>query len=454
MATSDIFNLTDTWNAGATTFTAIKMNVTDTASASGSLLLDLQVGGASQFSVTKAGRVNIGAGTVGSPSLTFGGDATSGFWRSAANKIAASISGAKSFLLDANTTSMGYGSLASLGAGSGNTALGAYSMGFGAVSGSYNIAVGYQSLVAGSSTNYQVAIGGFTLAALTTSAYQHVAIGWQAGTALNNTAVNNVLIGHAAGKALTTGSNNVLIGSTTLPLSTKTSLSVCIGNSIFTDYADGDTVYNLNSIAIGYGIGTANLTGYENVYIGTSIATASTTTYWNVAVGIQALQSVTGGSQCTALGLSSLSLLTSGAGVTGVGMNAGIGGGNATQKVTTASYGTYLGYQAGPSTGTQRDYQTVIGANALGVDKANTVTLGRLGTSTYDTVFTGPAVLGAKDIDGIGFTVATLPAASAALKGARAFVTDATAPTYLGALTGGGAVCCPVFCNGSAWVSG
>jgi len=52
---SDIFNMADTWNAGGTTFTAIKMNVTDTASASASLLLDLQVGGSSQVSVRKDG---------------------------------------------------------------------------------------------------------------------------------------------------------------------------------------------------------------------------------------------------------------------------------------------------------------------------------------------------------------------------------------------------------------
>ena len=37
--------------------------------------------------------------------------------------------------------------------------------------------------------------------------------------------------------------------------------------------------------------------------------------------------------------------------------------------------------------------------------------------------------------------------------GATAYVTDATAPTYLGTLTGGGAVVCPVFYNGTAWVS-
>jgi hypothetical protein len=49
------------------------------------------------------------------------------------------------------------------------------------------------------------------------------------------------------------------------------------------------------------------------------------------------------------------------------------------------------------------------------------------------------------------YTVATLPAASAAYEGAMAYVTDATAPTYNGALTGGGAVKVPVFCDGTAW---
>lgn len=50
------------------------------------------------------------------------------------------------------------------------------------------------------------------------------------------------------------------------------------------------------------------------------------------------------------------------------------------------------------------------------------------------------------------YTVATLPAAGTA--GRRAAVSDATAPTYLGALVGGGAVSCSVHDNGAAWVSG
>ena len=55
--TVPLSSLTDTWNAGGTTFTAIQMNVTDTASASGSLLMDLQLGAASKWKVDKAGNV-------------------------------------------------------------------------------------------------------------------------------------------------------------------------------------------------------------------------------------------------------------------------------------------------------------------------------------------------------------------------------------------------------------
>lgn len=48
------------------------------------------------------------------------------------------------------------------------------------------------------------------------------------------------------------------------------------------------------------------------------------------------------------------------------------------------------------------------------------------------------------------FTVATLPAGTV---GDRAYVTDATTPTYNGALVGGGTVHVPVFRNATGWVS-
>lgn len=57
-----VLNLSQTWNAGAVTFTGLRFNATDTASAAASLLLDIGTGGGSyvsRFSVSKAGFVNI-----------------------------------------------------------------------------------------------------------------------------------------------------------------------------------------------------------------------------------------------------------------------------------------------------------------------------------------------------------------------------------------------------------
>ena len=58
-------NITSTWNDAADTFTLIKADVTDTASAAGSNLLDLQVGGTSKFNVASSGATTIsGSGLV------------------------------------------------------------------------------------------------------------------------------------------------------------------------------------------------------------------------------------------------------------------------------------------------------------------------------------------------------------------------------------------------------
>ena len=67
--------ITDEWAASGTEFDAIKMNVTNTASAAGSDLLDLQIGGTTYFGVKKTGEIRTPLDSVG---LLFGagGDAT------------------------------------------------------------------------------------------------------------------------------------------------------------------------------------------------------------------------------------------------------------------------------------------------------------------------------------------------------------------------------------------
>lgn len=78
-------------------------------------------------------------------------------------------------------------------------------------------------------------------------------------------------------------------------------------------------------------------------------------------------------------------------------------------------------------------------AGATGADGA-TGSTGANG-ATGPTGLTGPPITNSND------------ACTAGTAGRVAYVTDATAPTYLGALVGGGAVVAPVFYNGAAWVS-
>lgn len=58
-------DLEQTWNAGATVFTAHKINVTDTASDATSKLQDLQVGGVSKWGVKKDGTLTAGIVPLG-----------------------------------------------------------------------------------------------------------------------------------------------------------------------------------------------------------------------------------------------------------------------------------------------------------------------------------------------------------------------------------------------------
>ena len=92
MAKAYLYDLTDTWNAGATTFTALKMNVTDTASSASSLLMNLQVGGNSKFTVSKEGATKVtpvavaslpAAATVGAGARAFVNDASAPVFGSA-----------------------------------------------------------------------------------------------------------------------------------------------------------------------------------------------------------------------------------------------------------------------------------------------------------------------------------------------------------------------------------
>jgi hypothetical protein len=62
VADTPLLNVAQTWNNAAVAFTSLKLNITDTASAAASLLMDLQVGGATKFKIDKSGGLFMPAG--------------------------------------------------------------------------------------------------------------------------------------------------------------------------------------------------------------------------------------------------------------------------------------------------------------------------------------------------------------------------------------------------------
>ena len=72
-ASAPVLDLSQSWNNNLVTFTGIKFNVASDVSATGSLLMDLQVGGVSKFKVDKAGAATalggINVGGQGNSSL-------------------------------------------------------------------------------------------------------------------------------------------------------------------------------------------------------------------------------------------------------------------------------------------------------------------------------------------------------------------------------------------------
>lgn len=84
----------------------------------------------------------------------------------------------------------------------------------------------------------------------------------------------------------------------------------------------------------------------------------------------------------------------------------------------------------------------------------NTLDIGASGASRPRNIFAGSAVQAGTYLQSGSTTVAGLPAAAAANIGARHFVTDATATTFLSTVAGGGTNKVPVVSNGSSWLIG
>lgn len=79
------FSLSQTWNNAGVTFTGLKLDITSTASAAASMLLDLQVGGSSALKVLRSGTVIAGDGSVSAPSYALASGTNTGIYYNGGN---------------------------------------------------------------------------------------------------------------------------------------------------------------------------------------------------------------------------------------------------------------------------------------------------------------------------------------------------------------------------------
>lgn len=96
-ASAPVLDLSQSWNAGAVTFTGIKFNVASDVSAAGSLLMDLQVGGVSKFKVGKDGYVYTAGVTISTLQLVYDGVSSGNIWAKKGFHIGGVGGGALSF---------------------------------------------------------------------------------------------------------------------------------------------------------------------------------------------------------------------------------------------------------------------------------------------------------------------------------------------------------------------
>jgi len=344
MATQNIFDLTDTWNAGATTFTAVKMNVTDTASAAGSMLIDLQHNSTSLFHILKNGAVhskrsnynitnaNSAVILVSNYSLT-GSNADSmfdlaGTWNTSGTPTALKLnvtdtaSAAGSMLIDLQIGGVSQFSVTKAGrvTALGRATIDTMTVGRGgqtAVAG--NVAVGASALNSASMTGADNTAVGTTALRDNTTGAVNTAVG-NSALIQSMTANNNTAVGGYAMFACTSGGGNTALGSDTLTNCSTAFSNTAIGRTALRYFnTSSNTAVGLDAARGSTTVG--NNTGFYLTAVGHSALLANTSAIGNTAVGYTALTAATTGGDNVGVGYASGDVITTGARNTIIGAN-------------------------------------------------------------------------------------------------------------------------------------
>lgn len=423
-----VYEMVDTWNDQAlvppvsTTYKAIAMDVTDTSSADGSLLLDLLIGGVSKFSVNKAGNTTI-AGTL---AVTGAITATGGVTGNAATATAlatartingVSFDGTANIAIDA-VTSVGQsftGGLISV-AGSPITSSGTLALTVAGNSGGIpyfdsgsswasSAALTQNALMIGGGAGgapSTTTTGTGVLTALgvnTGSAGAFVVNGGALGTptsgiVTNLTGTADININGTVGATTpAAGAFTTLAASSTLAVTSRATIdgmTVGLGGAtaVATNMAVGveclasASLTGAGNVGMGYRAGKALTSGFSNICIGNTAGSQITTGARNVAIGNVALSANHPASfDNICIGHAAGMAATSGVGNVLIGTSAGgnqtgLGNGNlciggSAGFVVRGNNNIYLGFSAGSAmNGATASSNLIIGVGITTADSA------------------------------------------------------------------------------------
>jgi len=162
------------------------------------------------------------------------------------NNVAVGVDALRLNTIASNNTAIGYQSLYSNTTGTDNTAVG-YQAASGNTTGSENIAIGNSTLSSVTTGTRNVAVGHQALLGGSATSYNAI-LGWKAGRSV--TSNGNVLIGYGAGfgtTPLTTGANNIHIGTETNPSANNVSNEIIVGYNGSTGKGTNTGFINPNS---------------------------------------------------------------------------------------------------------------------------------------------------------------------------------------------------------------
>lgn len=277
-----------------------------------------------------------------------------------------------------------------------------------------------------------VVLGAYKLTAnklLTTTNLVEVGFNNTIGSGTNRIAVgiDNVVSGNTA---YAVGKSNSLAGGFGIGSGNTTSTSSAVGH------------LGLNNQGAGLTVGFNNNSGTDN----NSFAIGGINTLSNTFASAIGKQNTVSGFFGTAMGY----LCTASGSVSfASGFNAQATNSNAfSLGMTTVASGSDS-VAIGKNVTASATASGIIGMGASAVTNSTASSL-MIAYNTTNLLMTSTRISSNVPVKLKQYTVATLPAGQ---QGDTAYVTDATAPTYLGALVGGGAIVCPVFHNGTAWVS-